>query len=461
MTNPKFEFFKSTIAGKKVAVLGLGVSNMPLIKMLSSLGAFVTGCDKKEEKDFDKNSLDILKAYTKKLYLGDEYLDHLSEQDMIFKTPGIHPDILELKKARDEGVLVTSEMEVFFSVCPCKIIAVTGSDGKTTTTTLISEILKRNGKNVYIGGNIGTPLLDKAPDMKSEDICVVELSSFQLQTMDKSADIAVITNIAPNHLDYHKDMDEYINSKKNIFLNQTKSDKLIINMENDITNSFDKEASGNVVKFSLHNKVTDGAYVVDNKIYYGNEFIMNTSDIRIPGIHNVDNFLAAICATKDIVSNDDIIYVAKHFGGVKHRLEFVRELNGVKFYNDSIASSPTRTTAGLKSFDQKVILIAGGYDKKIPFDGFGEIIREKVKTLILVGATSDKIHKEVQDTFKKYGENTIPVVRADTFEYAIKSAKSVAENGDIVLLSPACASFDMFKNFEVRGDKFKDIVLKL
>ncbi len=461
MTNPKFEFFKSTIIGKKIAVLGLGVSNMPLIKMLSEIGAVVTGCDKKEEKEFDMASLDILRKYTKNLYLGDEYLNHLNDQDIIFKTPGIRPDIPALKKARENGVLITSEMEVFFSVCPCTIIAVTGSDGKTTTTTLISEILKKSGKNVYLGGNIGTPLLDKASNMKSDDFAVVELSSFQLQTMDQSGDIAVITNIVPNHLDYHKDMDEYINSKKNIFLNQIKSNKLIVNMENDITNSFENEANGNVVKFSLHKKVTEGAYVLDNKIYFGDEFIMNTTDIRLPGIHNVDNFLAAICATYGLCTKDDIVYVAKHFGGVKHRLEFVRELDGIKFYNDSIASSPTRTTAGLKSFDQKVILIAGGYDKKIPFDGFGEIIREKVKTLILVGATSEKIYEEVEKTFKKYGEKLIPAVKADSFEYAVKSAKAVAEKGDIVLLSPACASFDMFKNFEVRGDKFKDIVLKL
>ena len=289
------------------------------------------------------------------------------------------------------------------------------------------------------------------------DYVVVELSSFQLQCMSESAPISVVTNVAPNHLDYHKDMDEYTNAKKNIFLNQKDDGKLIINMENEITNSFEKEANGKVVKFSLKQRPKDGAYLQDGKIYYNDEFIMNEKDIRIPGIHNVDNFLAAISATYDIVKKSSIVKVAKNFGGVAHRLEFIRETNGVKFYNDSIASSPTRTTAGLKSFDEKVILIAGGYDKKIPFDGFGKIIKEKVKCLVLVGDTKDKIKAEVEKEFN--GEDLIPVIMANDFEYAVKSAYAVSEKGDTVLLSPACASFDMFSGYEERGRVFKEYVL--
>lgn len=461
IVNPKFKLYKETLLGKKIAVLGLGVSNLPLVKMLSDCGAIVVGCDKKEEGAFDKETLAMLKNHTKALYLGDSYLSHLNEQDCVIKTPGIHPDIPQLKEAREKDVLITSEMEIFFSLCPCKIIAITGSDGKTTTTTLISEMLKADGKNVFIGGNIGTPLLNRINEIRPDDYVVVELSSFQLQCMEQSADVAVVTNVAPNHLDYHKDMAEYTNAKKNIFLHQPKSGKLIINMENKITNSFEGEAKGEVVKFSLHNIPKNGAYLLDDKIYYNDDFIMYASDIKLPGIHNVDNFLAAISATYNLVEKSAIIKVARTFGGVKHRLEFVREFGGVKYYNDSIASSPTRTTAGLKSFNQKVILIAGGYDKKIPFDGFGEIIKEKVKCLILVGATSKKIRLEVERTFEKYKEKCMPIIQAQDFEYAVSAAKAVAEKDDIVLLSPACASFDMFKNFEQRGDKFKDIVLSL
>ena len=461
MENPKLEFYKNAVVGKKIAVLGLGISNLPLVKMLNDFGAIVVGCDRKKEEDFDDNALKTLHECTKQLYLGDSYLSSLCDQDIIIKTPGIHPDIPELKQAREKGVIITSEMEIFFSLCPCPIIAVTGSDGKTTTTTLISEILKTAGKNVFVGGNIGTPLLDKVGTMKGDDYVVVELSSFQLQCMKYSADVAVVTNVSPNHLDYHKDMEEYTNAKKNIFLNQSHSGKLIVNMENEITNSFENEASGKVVKFSLHNVPNDGAYLVDDKIYYNNDFIMHTSDIKLPGMHNVDNYLAAICATYDLVDKSAIVKVAKTFGGVGHRLEFVREVGGVKYYNDSIASSPARTTAGLKSFDDKVILIAGGYDKKIPFDGFGEIIKEKVKFLVLLGATAKKIRREVEKTYEASGEECLPIIDASDLEYAVKASAAVAEEGDTVLLSPACASFDMFKNFEERGNKFKELVLSL
>lgn len=459
--NPKIEFYKSFIVGKRVAVLGLGVSNLPLIELLNSFGAIVVGCDKKEKDSFDKKTLEMLENNTKKLFLGESYLSYLNNQDIIFRTPGIHPDTRELKEAANSGALVTSEMETFFSICPCPIIAVTGSDGKTTTTTLISEILKADGKNVFIGGNIGKPLLPEVTNIKPSDYVVVELSSFQLQDMKHSADISVVTNVAPNHLDYHKDMNEYIEAKKNVFKRQNKNGTLIINMENDITNGFENEAPGKVVKFSLKNRPENGAYLSNGRIFYNDDYIMRASDIRLPGLHNVDNFLAAISAVYSIVSKSAIIKVAKSFKGVKHRLEFVREFKGIKFYNDSIASSPTRTTAGLKSFDDKVILIAGGYDKKIPFDGFGNIIKEKVKFLILVGATSKKIRREVESVYENSQEECLPILDAPDLEYAVKASVAIGDEGDIVLLSPACASFDMFKNFEERGDKFKHYVLSL
>jgi len=459
--NPKFELFKKAIIGKKVGVLGVGVSNLPVIELLNNLGAIVYAFDKKEEKDFDEKALEILHSNTKGgCVLGKGYLDNLNDVDIIIKTPGIRPDIPELVKAEENDVVVTSEMEIFLSICPCKIIGVTGSDGKTTTTTLIYEILKANGYNCHVGGNIGKPLLPVIEFIDPNDIAVLELSSFQLQTMQTSPEISVVTNVAPNHLDYHKDMDEYTNAKKNIFLNQNHTGKLIINSENAITNSFEDDAVGEVAKFSLHNRVSHGTHIYRGKIYYDDEMVLNVKDIILPGEHNVDNYLAAICATYPLVDTSSIVKVAKTFGGVAHRLEFVREYKGVKFYNDSIASSPTRTTAGLKSFDDKVILIAGGYDKKIPFDGFGKIILEKTKGVMLIGDTSNKIRCEIEQESEKQGK-TIPLVGCNTLEEAVKSAFALAKDNDVVLLSPACASFDMFKNFEERGNAFKQIVALL
>lgn len=458
--NPKFELFKKVVLGKNIGVLGIGVSNLPVIELLNNLGAFVTAFDRRTEDKFDDATLNMLRQNTKNLVLGESYLDNIDKMEILIKTPGIHPHTPEILRAQEKGVFVTSEMEIFLSACPCKVIGVTGSDGKTTTTTLICEILTADGYSCHIGGNIGKPLLPIIEFIDPSDVVILELSSFQLQTMGYSPDIAVITNIAPNHLDYHKDMQEYIDAKKNIFTSQSNGGKLIINADNDITNSFDDEATGEVVKFSLHNKVNHGAYIYRGKIYYNGEPILKTEDILLPGEHNVDNYLAAICATYGLVDTMSVVKVAKTFGGVAHRLELIREYNGVKFYNDSIASSPTRTTAGLKSFDRKVILIAGGYDKKIPFDGFGKIIVEKTKAVVLIGATANKIRCEIENENQKQNTN-VPVINCVNLEEAVKSANSLALEGDIVLLSPACASFDMFKNFEERGNEFRRIVMSI
>ncbi len=457
--NPKFELFKNYIKDKRIAVVGLGVSNVPMVKFLKELGGVIIGCDGKSEEKFDKELLAYFKEYTEELYLGEDYLSHFDGVDIILKTPGIRPDKEEFITAGNNGANLTSEMEMFFSVCPCKIIAVTGSDGKTTTTTLISKILSKAGYGVHIGGNIGNPLLHNAETISPEDVVVVELSSFQLMNMKYSADISVITNLSPNHLDYHKDYDEYCDAKKNIFLHQTKEGKLVVNMENERANLCADEARGSVYKFSLKNVSPNGAYLKDDKIYFNDEYIMDASDIRLPGVHNIDNYLAAITALYDMVSKEDIRFVARNFEGVKHRLEFVREYRGIKFYNDSIASSPSRTIAGLKSFDKKVILIAGGKDKGIPYDEIGKPICDNVKALVLIGATSSKIKKAVLDNLPK--EDSLPIVQADTYQNAVKFALSMGREGDIILLSPASTSFDMFKNFEERGNLFKSIVMGL
>jgi len=440
------------LRGKKIAVLGIGVSNRPLIKLLLSYGLDVTACDRTEREKLDPEVLELEQAGAV-LRVGSGYLDGLTA-DVVFRTPGMHPNLPALCQLRESGAVITSEMEAFFTVCPCKIIAVTGSDGKTTTTTLIAEILKHAGKTVWVGGNIGQPLLPMAKDMRAEDLAVVELSSFQLMHMNQSPHVAVVTNLAPNHLDVHKDMQEYIEAKENIYLHQKAQDRAVFNLDNAITASFVSKAKGSVSCFS--GKQTADVWFDGETIYHNGSAVMTRSDIVIPGLHNVENYMAAICAVEEYAADADVLAVARTFGGVEHRIELVRTLDGVRYYNDSIASSPTRTMAGLHAFDQKVILIAGGYDKQIPFDVLGPEIIAHVKCLILCGATAGKIRQAVLDASEYAGEP--PMFTVDCLEDAVKVARENASSGDIVTLSPACAAFDQFKNFMVRGNTFKAIV---
>jgi len=448
----KLEAFKENIAGKRVSVMGIGVSNKPLIKMLLECGAQVVARDRRE--DISSDFMPLIKMGAR-FVLGEKYLDNI-EADVIFRTPGMRPDLPELLEAKKQGAKITSEMELFFELCPCKIIGITGSDGKTTTSTLIYNLLTEEGYTCHLGGNIGNPLLPQVETMEKGDFAIVELSSFQLMTMKKSPHISVITNITPNHLDMHKDMQEYIDAKKNIFLHQTKSAKLIINADDETLAPFADEAKGDVIAFSKSEDKGATVYLKDEEIWYGDAPLINKNDITIPGMHNVENYMAAIAAVNKFVKPATIRAVAKNFGGVEHRIEYVREVDGVKFYNDSIASSPTRARAGLYSFNQKVILIAGGYDKKIPFDSLGEDIAKRVKRLYVLGDTADKIKDAV--IAAGGGRKPMPIVKFPSLERAVKEAYMAAEAGDVVLLSPACASFDMFKNFEERGKRFKEIV---
>ena len=394
-----------------------------------------------------------------KFNLGDGYLNNLSG-DMIFKTPGMRYDVPELLKAKENGSIVTSEMEVFFEVCPSHIIAVTGSDGKTTTTTLIHKMMTDAGYKTWLGGNIGNPLLTDTEKMKENDWVILELSSFQLHTMRKSPEIAVITNISPNHLDMHKDYKEYIDAKKNIMLYQNEGDTLIVNADNQVTADIGKSANG-AVKYFSRNGMAD-VYLDGNIIKRGIVEILNIKDIKIPGMHNVENYMAAIAAVSGLVSKEVIVNVAKTFGGVEHRIELVRTLDGVKYYNSSIDSSPNRTINTLRVFPNKVIMIAGGKDKGIPYDEIGPALAEHVKVLILIGATSDKIQEALDAEINKTGNGKdIEVIRATSYEVAVNTARSKAHDGDVVLLSPASTSFDMFRNFEERGNLFKKIVNEL
>lgn len=442
--------YKNFIENKRVAVIGVGVSNMPLIRFLCALGAKVTARDRKDELSiWDK--VKELKSLGAMPILGVNYLEDLTEE-IIFKTPGVRPDHPKLLEAVENGSVLTSEMELFFELCPCKIFAVTGSDGKTTTTTLIYNILKQAGYTCYLGGNIGRPLISDLGKIHEDHMAVVELSSFQLFSMKKSADVAVVTNISPNHLDWHENMTEYEEAKKNVYRFQTENGKLVVNYDNEITRKMFADANGKALYFSR--KTANGVYAENGVVKDENGAeIMKVSDIKLPGNHNLENYLAAIAATKDYVDYADIKAVATEFKGVEHRIELFREFNGIKFYNDSIASSPTRTLAALNSFDQKLIMISGGYDKRIPFDEIGKPVQEKVKELVLVGATAQKIKTAVE----KAGNSTHITVCA-SFEEAVKTAYGYAKEGDIVILSPMCASFDMFDNFMQRGEYFKDLV---
>lgn len=455
----KLEEFKQNIKGKTVTVIGIGISNLPLIKYLVSLCAGeVHACDRRSREKLGETADDLEKLGVK-LHLGDDYLEYLTG-DIIFRTPGLRYDVPQLAAARNRGARVTSEMEVFLEICPSHKIAVTGSDGKTTTTTLIHKMLTEAGYTTWLGGNIGNPLLTETEKMKPEDWVILELSSFQLHTMQTSPEIAVVTNLSPNHLDYHKDYREYTDAKKNIFLHQDKNGIAVLNADNPDSVPLANEAKGIVKRFSRKTKAD--VYLDGDIIKRGETPVLNIKDIKIPGMHNVENYMAAIAAVDGLVGDDAIVKIAKEFGGVEHRIELVRTLDGVRYYNSSIDSSPNRTVNTLCVFPEKVIMIAGGKDKGIPYDAVGPAIAEHVKTLILIGATSDKIEEALKKEIKATGRGAdVEVIRAASYEDAVNTAKTKAQKGDVVLLSPASTSFDMFNNFMERGNLFKDLVNKL
>ena len=453
------EYFE-TLRGRSIAVIGMGVSNTPLIRMLLRAELRVTVCDKSPRERVEEQASE-LESLGAKLKMGPDYLSKIHKSDVIFRTPGLSPNTPELKKAVEGGSILTSEMELFFKLCPCKIIGVTGSDGKTTTTTLISEFLKEARRNVYLGGNIGRPLLPDVDGMTAEDMAVVELSSFQLMSMDRSPSVAVFTNLSPNHLDYHHTMEEYTQAKLNIFCHQKPEDRAIFNYDNDITRSLSKAAVGHTMLFSRKQRLEEGVYLRDGAIWLTNNMgsreVLPLADIHIPGAHNIENYMAAIAAVDGIVPDKCVRAVAQRFIGVEHRIELVRELDGVKYYNDSIGTSPTRTMACLDSFEQKLILIAGGYDKGVPFTQLGLAMVEKVKVLILTGDTATAIKKAVEEA-EGYAESGLQLIETKDLAAAVSAAWEIAREGDVVVLSPACAAFDRFKNFMERGKVFKQLV---
>ncbi len=450
------ESYFTSLQGQRIAVLGLGVSNRPLVRLLLQYGCTVIGCDRTPREQLDQEILE-LEALGCRLQTGEGYLADLSA-DLVFRTPGMHPANPALEGLRRTGARITSEMELFFRLCPCTILAVTGSDGKTTTTTLIAQMLKAAGKTVWLGGNIGKPLLPELDKIQFTDFAVVELSSFQLMDMDQSPHVAVVTNLAPNHLDVHKDMEEYVEAKKNLFRFQRADDVLVLNRDNAITSGFC--GNGTTRFFSRQEKLGEGVYLDGTVICRDGTPVLDTREIAIPGVHNIENYMAAILAVEGLVEDTTIRKVAKEFGGVEHRIELVRVKDGVKFYNDSIASSPSRTIAGLNSFSQKVLLIAGGYDKHIPYDALGPVICRQVKKLYVNGATAHQIRAAVEQS-PEFTPGNPEIVDCGDFTTAVNRAAADAEAGDVVLMSPASAAFDQFKNFMVRGDYFKKLIKEL
>lgn len=451
--------FLAQLKGKQVAVVGIGISNTPLIRKLLEGGIRVTAADKRLRAQFG-SELEELEQLGLKTYLGPDYLDHIKDADVIFRTPGLRPDVPQLVEAVQQGAVLTSEMEVFVSLCPCRCVAVTGSDGKTTTTTIIAGLLEAAGNRVFVGGNIGHPLLAQVDEIRPDDIVVLELSSFQLLTMRQSPDIAVVTNISPNHLDVHKGMEEYIAAKKNIFAWQDNGGLTVLNADNEITAGFAKEVRGDLILFSRQKALDRGVWLQNGTVVHDGHPVLRADEIRLPGVHNLENYMAAIAAVDALVPDEVIQEYARTFNGVEHRIELCRELNGVKYYNDSIASSPTRTIAGLRSFQQKVILIAGGYDKHIPYDVLGPEVVEHVKHLFLTGATAPKIKEAVLNA-PQYTPGTPAITDCENLQDAVVKAQAAAQPGDVVILSPASASFDCFRNFMERGNAFKQFVNEL
>lgn len=459
--NEKLEEFNEYLKKSRVAIIGLGVSNVPLIDYMHNLGANVTVFDERTIDNIPKTIVDKLTSYAIEFSFGPKALSKLVNFDIIFRSPSCLPTTPELMAEAQRGAIVTSEIEMLMEIAPCKIIGVTGSEGKTTTTSLIYAILKDAGYTCYLGGNIGIPLFTRLSEIMPEDILVLELSSFQLMNMKVSPNISVITNITPNHLNIHSSYEEYIEAKKTIMKYQTEDDIVVLNYDNDITRELAKSANGKCIFFSGRNKLDNG-YIVDDKIIKEcqdklRKHILSTADVKLKGLHNYENICTALAATRTLVKNEDAVKTIEEFNAVEHRLEFVREIDGVKWYNDSASSSPSRTIAGLKAYDEDIILIAGGYDKNLDYEPIAEPILEKVKVLILMGNTAKKIYDVVKLKLEEEGRD-LPIYMCDELAQTIAVANRVSKPGQVVLFSPASASFDMFKDFADRGRKFKQLV---
>jgi UDP-N-acetylmuramoylalanine--D-glutamate ligase len=452
--------------GKKITVMGLGLfgGGVGAVKYLVSQGANVTVTDLKSAEELSA-SLKLLGDLPIKLRLGKHYEEDFVNVDMLVVSPAVPDDSKFLEIAFKNSIRIDSELSIFFRLCPAPIIGITGSNGKSTTTSLLGEMLKESGIKTWVGGNIGISLLENLKEIKPDDVVVLEISSFQLEYLariEASPHISIVTNIAPNHLDRHKTMENYIGIKKAIIQYQQERDYAIMNYDDPILKKW--ETKGHQLWFSTTKELEHGAFLKDNEIIINHNskstVIPCSTQIKIKGIHNWQNIMAAsYAATLMHADVESIKNAITGFAGLEHRLEHVHTINEVQYYNDSKATTPEAAIAGIKAFDSPTILIAGGYDKQVSLHQFAQECVRNTKCVILIGDTAKTIQELIQDI--KDEKIKPEVYMAASLDESIKKASEVAEPGDIVLLSPACASFGMFTNYEERGKKFKEFVSQL
>lgn len=427
-----------------IAILGYGIEGQALFSYFKNKGF-------KKITVFDENSSDPKFKHV---------ISELDKYDFVYRSPGIHKDHIELVKAKNTGSIISSSTQYFFDNCPCKIIGVTGTKGKGTTSSLIYEILKEAGEDVYLGGNIGQSPLEFLDDLKENSLVVLELSSFQLHDITKSPHIAVVLNTTSDHLDYHKDREEYLSAKEGIVKYQTENDVLIINDDYPYKDRYIQLSKGKIFKVSRIKITENGAYIKDNQIALIDNgivhYICKTDEVGLIGPHNLENIMpASVACYKLGTSVETIRKVVKTFMGLPHRLELIQEVNGVKYYNDSFSTTPETCIAAIQSFSTPLILIAGGSEKNSDYKELGKVISEtaNLKLVILMGETAKRINEAIGSSQK--------VVIVNSYQEAFDLAHNKAVTGDTVLMSPASASFDMFKNYKNRGDTFRKWVESL
>jgi len=454
----------NNFAGKNIGIIGLGIEGFSSAKFLLDKGARITILDRKEEKGFDESLISQVKKLPLTLVLGKDYLKNLSDFEVVVKSPGVKRDLQEILDFERNGGIITSQTQIFFDLCPSSIIGVTGTKGKGTTSSLVYQMLKAQGLDAHLGGNIGNSPLDFFGKLTSKSWIVLELSSFQLTDLTKSPHIAVMLMTTSEHLDFHKDIKEYVDAKRNILKFQNTQDYAVINRDYPTSNESDILTEGKVYKISKERETMDGCYVENKKILVNingsNEEIIKTGDIFLPGDHNLENVCAAVMVAKILkVEKENIVKVLKTFKGLEHRLELVREVNGIKYYDDSFSTTPETAIAAIKSFKNPEILILGGSGKGSDFSELGKIIgkTKNIKAIIGIGKEWERIKEQIEIVDSGF----LVVEGAKDMRTIVAAIQKIAKPQDVVLLSPACASFDMFKSYKERGDQFKEEVGKL
>lgn len=470
------------LADRRITIIGLAREGIALARVLVTAGARVTVSDIKPAEALQE-ALGKVADLPLRYVLGG-HPPELLDTDLIFLSPGVPLDAPIVQAARAAQLPISTETRLFVEICPVPVSAITGSSGKTTTTTLVGEMCKAEGWHTYVGGNIGQPLIGHLSEIVPGDRVVMELSSFQLDlfrpwdpatrgieqfpqlSRGKSPHIAAILNITPNHLDRHATMADYIDAKKQILLYQTARDYAVLNQDDPITRELCGAGAAQVSTFSMREPVAEGAYLAGNEVrlrWHGEDIdICRADQIRLRGRHNIANVLAAcaIAAAADI-SPTSMAAVATRFAGVAHRLELVREWRGVRYYNDSIATSPERAIAALESFSEPIVLLAGGRDKHLPWDHWAATVTRQVRHLVLFGEAAPLIEQAMRDHIETYGPVATVIHRCDTMEQAVQVAAHVAQTGDVVLLSPGGTSFDAYRDYAERGARFRELVMRL